>query len=229
MPDARTINSLLPAEAPAQAWAERPRGAGPLISIVVTHYQGVIPEPIYRRLLSSLYNLQPPAGWPAGARSAAYEFLLYHDGPLQYEPQLPAGWVMRPTPQRENCWGHNQRDLGIRQACGEWVWQLNGDSIVYPCAGRTIAAAIASDPSVQMWSFPMNACKYGFPAVPVMEGREMKLGKIDCTQVVIRRSVWLAEGGWHRRESWADGALYEAIGAKYPWKRIECEPLLEHW
>lgn len=46
----------------------------------------------------------------------------------------------------------------------------------------------------------------GFPAFP---------GTIDCMQLVMRRDLWLKEGGWYDKSENSDGTLYNKFVEKY--------------
>lgn len=59
-------------------------------------------------------------------------------------------------------------------------------------------------------------------------GVPVKAGQIDAMQFVMRRDLWLAEGGWHDRSETGDGTMYEDFAKKYA-IRVIPEILGEHW
>jgi hypothetical protein len=62
----------------------------------------------------------------------------------------------------------------------------------------------------------------------VLGGFPVQYGKIDAMQMVLRRDLWLAEGGWHNRSMNSDGELYPVFARKY---RVLPVPVVlgEHW
>ncbi len=62
----------------------------------------------------------------------------------------------------------------------------------------------------------------------VLGGIPVKLQEIDAMQLVMRRDLWLAEGGWHDRSICSDGVLYQEFARKY---RVLAVPAVlgEHW
>src|SRR5687768_14120246 len=98
----------------------------PLFSIVVVHYQGTVPHDIFLRGIESLRS----------QTFRDHEILVYHDGPL-LEPDVATPVPIRPTEKRFNDWGHSLRDIGIREARGEYILHFNADNILYPVALET--------------------------------------------------------------------------------------------
>src|SRR5215216_6374124 len=103
----------------------------PLFSIIVVHYQGTISREIFGRGIASLQ----------AQTFTDYEILCYHDGPL-LDPDAPRPVPIRATPQRFNDFGHSLRDIGIREAAGDYIIQFNADNLLYPFALETIAKEI---------------------------------------------------------------------------------------
>ncbi|WP_102107731.1 glycosyltransferase family A protein [Oceaniglobus roseus] len=62
----------------------------------------------------------------------------------------------------------------------------------------------------------------------VMGGVPVRHGMIDAMQLVMRRDLWLAEGGWSDRSAESDGVLYTRFAAKYN-VLVLPEILGEHW
>jgi hypothetical protein len=62
----------------------------------------------------------------------------------------------------------------------------------------------------------------------VLGGVPVRSGGTDAMQLVMRRDLWLAEGGWHDRSMNSDGLMYQEFARKY---RVLAVPsvLGEHW
>jgi hypothetical protein len=62
----------------------------------------------------------------------------------------------------------------------------------------------------------------------VLGGVPVKYGRIDAMQLVMQRTLWLAEGGWHLRSIDSDGLMYPEFAKKY---RVLAVPAVlgEHW
>jgi hypothetical protein len=205
----------------------------PLFSIIVVHYQGVIPREIFARGIASLQ----------AQTFRDFEILCYHDGPL-LEPDAPQPVPIRPTPTRYNDYGHSLRDIGIRQASGDYIVHFNADNILYPNALETIAAEIRR-PSVLFRENDRVAVDTDniivFPVVMhdmqcffdtavrlskgsgrscILTGNPPALGFIDCMQLVMKRSLWLAEGGWRVKHPVADGEMYPEFCRKFGYRAV---------
>lgn len=168
--------------------------------------------------------------------------LCYHDGPLiRPEVQFPRPVIC--TDRRHNDWGHSLRDLGIRQATGEYILHFNADNVLYPHALEEIAREIRRPPRlvdrsatpldtndivifpIRMW----NLIKFrdvtlqlkGAPRFFVtLNSIPPVLQNIDCMQLVMKRSLWLEEGGWYDRRALGDGYMYERFTRKYGYRHV---------
>ncbi|MBV8805838.1 MAG: glycosyltransferase [Sinobacteraceae bacterium] len=204
----------------------------PLFSIVVVHYQGVNPHDIFMRGYESI----------ARQKFKGFELLCYHDGPL-LDTSVKFPVDMHCTSRRHGDWGHSLRDLGIRKAQGEYILHFNADNILYPDALEKIAEEITRPPRlydqvghpldtndivifpIKMW----NLIKFrnitrqlkGPPKhYIVLTGIPPVLQYIDCMQLVMKRSLWLAEGGWHDKRELGDGYMYQQFAAKYGYRTV---------
>jgi len=62
----------------------------------------------------------------------------------------------------------------------------------------------------------------------ILGGVPVKLGGTDAMQFVMRRDLWLAEGGWHDRSINSDGLMYPKFAKKY--RALAVPAVLgEHW
>jgi glycosyl transferase family 2 len=204
----------------------------PLFSIIVVHFQGVNPHPVFMRGYESL----------AAQTFKDFEILCYHDGPLL------DGSVQFPLPvtctlQRHNDWGHSLREAGIYAAKGEYILHFNADNILYADALQAIADEINRAPRlvedsghvhdtndivifpIKMWNFikfrNITWQKKGVPEFyTILTGIPPIMQYIDCMQFVMRRELWLAEGGWYDKREFGDGFMYQSFAAKYGYRTV---------
>jgi hypothetical protein len=210
----------------------------PRFSIIVPHYDGAISDERFMRGYSSLVN---QIGAPH------YEILIYHDGPTSRPIRLDTPVIE--TPQRYNDWGHSLRDLGIREAKGEYIIHFNPDNVLYPFALQEIHKELLRQrPTIQnvkdnneivifpilmrgmqnnghtMWREVGNEENVWL----IFSGFPTEKYYIDCLQLVMKRDTWLAEGGWSDKSEEADGNMYPYFVRKYGAKYIG-RILGEHW
>ncbi len=204
----------------------------PLFSIVVVHYQGSVSHEHFVRGIQSLQN----------QTFKDFEILCYHDGPL-VDPSVQFPIPVRATEQRFNDWGHSLRDLGIREATGDYIVHFNADNVLYPNALEEMDRAIKRQSYIfgnnrqpldtnDMLIFPIKMM-----GVITFRGRSARIRElghtftimtanppvfrnIDCMQLVMKRELWLKEGGWYDKSQFADGIMYEKFAAKYGYRSI---------
>jgi hypothetical protein len=204
----------------------------PLFSIIVVHFQGTVAHEIFLRGIASL----------RAQTFTDFEILCYHDGPL-LEPDLPMPVPIRATERRFNDFGHSLRDIGIRAARGQYIVHFNADNILYPDALAQIAAEIARPPrmfdraghvidSNDMILFPIRMFglqrvwphvvqfKGAAPWYEILTGNPPARQNIDCMQLVMKRQLWLEEGGWYDKSELGDGKMYEKFGEKYGYRTV---------
>ncbi len=212
----------------------------PKFSIVVPHYQGAVNHKRFCRGIQSLLD----------QRYKNFEILCYHDGPL-LDKRLPMPVPVDPTPVRYNDYGHSLRDRGIQMAAGDYIIHFNPDNILYPFALEKIAEATERasivfdedgkclDPAdiiiypVLMRGViiaPGRICRFDSnpELYTIFTGVPVRKHNIDCMQFVMRRSLWLSEGGWADKTHDGDGIMYEAFAKKYGYRTVS-EVLGEHW
>jgi hypothetical protein len=204
----------------------------PLFSIIVIHYQPTIPHAIFCRGIASL----------VAQTFKDFEILAYHDGPLT-DTASPLPVPVRCMDKRYNDWGHTLRDRGIREATGEYILHFNADNILYPHALAELAKEIARPPRLadengkildpnDIIIFPVamvglqrvNGRVMQFKGSPpfftILTGNPPVVQNIDCMQLVMKRSLWLAEGGWADKRELSDGFQYQRFAAKYGYREV---------
>jgi hypothetical protein len=204
----------------------------PLFSIIVVHYQPSVPHERFLRGIESI----------KAQTFGDYEILCYHDGPLS-EPGLAMPVPIRATERRFNDFGHSLRDIGIREAAGEYIVHFNADNVLYPDALEHIAAEIARPPRIfdnqrravdtnDIVIFPIKMFglqrvrdylvqfKGGATWYEILTGNPPIAQHIDCMQFVMKRELWLAEGGWYDKSELGDGKMYQKFAAKYGYRNV---------
>lgn len=188
-----------------------------------------------------------------------FELLIFHDGPktIPYEEELagrrtPARVRFFCTEERENNWGHGNRNRGIHAATGDWIVHTNADNVFYPHALEKLAEIIRSDRKAavnrrvdtterQIVIFPIlmrGVTPFRDRYVKrrdrpdefftVMSGTPLIRRNVDVMQFVMRRDLWLAEGGWTEFSGHADALIYGRLAEKYTIISA-AEILGEHW
>lgn len=204
----------------------------PLFSIIVVHFQGVNSHDIFMRGYESI----------AAQTFTDYEILCYHDGPLlDLNARFPLPVTC--TPQRHNDWGHSLRHAGICAASGDYILHFNADNVLYADALREIAREIRRAPRlfdksgqaldtddivifpIKMWNLiKFRGITWQRKGVPefytILTGIPPIVHYIDCMQLVMKRSLWLAEGGWYDKRELGDGYMYQRFVAKYGYRTV---------
>jgi hypothetical protein len=206
----------------------------PLFSIIVVHYQGTVSPEVVARGIASLQT----------QTFTDYEILCYHDGPL-LDPHAPQPLPLRPTERRFNDSGHSLRDIGLREASGDYIVHFNADNVLYPFALETIANEIRRPSRLfdkatgraldtdNIIIFPIvmkDIQQFGHLRVDlprgsgcgmIFTGNPPRVGYIDCMQLVMKRHLWLAEGGWTDKRVCGDGVMYEHFAKKYGYRAAD--------
>ncbi len=204
----------------------------PLFSIIVVHYQGTVPHAIFCRGIASLQS----------QTFRDFEILAYHDGPL-LDPGVSWPVPITCTERRFNDWGHSLRDLGIRAATGDYILHTNADNILFPPALEEIAKEIARPPRlfdqqgqpmdtddliiypvrmIGLQKFRQHSVQFKGdpPFYLILTGVPPVAGYIDCMQLVMKRTLWLREGGWYDKREWGDTAMYQKFAHTYGYRTV---------
>jgi|GEM_PF-2094216 len=227
----------------------------PFFSVIVVHYEGSVSRQDAIRCLQSLYH-QKYDNFEIlllhdGPRVHPWET-------DEFPPPPTLRLKVYSTAQRANDYGHSLRDLGLSMARGQYVLITNADNYhytdmllkVYQEITRPYPPVLIHDidrtaPDIIIFGIlakgylslgthenlidfrefnqEMAARQWlylsGYPAV---------VKNIDCMQFVMRRDLWLREGGWYIKVSQAaDGLLFQEMVKKYG-VRYLVGPLAEH-
>jgi hypothetical protein len=206
----------------------------PRFSIILVHYQGCTSHQELCRGVDSLRK----------QTFQDFEIRAYHDGPL-LDTSLPMPVEMRCMDRNYKDWGHTLRDRGIREASGDYILHFNSDNILYPNALEEISKCIDRPSYIfnSQTRQPMDKndiVVFGilghgmmrFGEIPlrfrehpeitlILTGNPPKLWYVDAMQFVMKRSLWLDEGGWYDKTYEADGKMYQKFAAKYGYRSVE--------
>lgn len=204
----------------------------PYLSIIAPHYQPAVSDDRFRAFIQSIK--QP----------GDFEVLIYHDGPLDHplDVKLPRKVKFVETPKRFNDWGHSLRDIGIKEASGEYILHTNADntykgilaelietiktskhdSYTMPIMMRGVATLPSSSPDT------ISLFRTHNPEDRIVLMGEPKPGSIDVMQYIMKRSLWLKYGGWYDKTMNSDGIIYEKFSQQHPPTFINAI-LGEHW
>jgi len=205
-----------------------------IFSIIIPHYDKAISDERFIACLDSLLNQS----------FKDFEVLLYHDGslnrPLSEEVAtriIKLGTKMRIVPFK-GVWGHNLRDLGIKEARGEYIIHLNSDNVLFDLRDLIIAISESGFMPVYIFRLIMvgvitinhktTLFRTMNPADKLILNGVPKPNHIDCMQLVAKREVWLSRGGWNDLSKNSDGLIYEDICKKYPYHNSKIV-IGEHW
>lgn len=240
-----------------QDWVgyQEPVDPKPFFTVVVVHYEGSVSRNEAIRCLQSLYH-QKYNNFEIillhdGPRSLPWET-------IDFPPPAGVIIKTHCTGQRYNDYGHSLRDIGIRMARGEYVLITNADNyhytdmlmriymeiikpypktvlnnvnrtapdiIIYGILASGYISLGTHDNIIDFREFNMQMARQqwmylsGYPSI---------VKNIDCMQFVMRRELWLREGGWYIKDSQAaDGVLFQDMVKRYGIRYV-VGPLAEH-
>ena len=222
----------------------------PKFSIIIVDYEGSVDRPLVNRALSSLINQSfqdfEILLFHDGPKTVSYA----EEIDTNYLSQVTKCIV---TEKRYNDYGHSLRDLGIRSAKGEYIVHLNADNFFYPFAfaamDRTINlqmppvygqnGQLLNGADIIIFPIVMRGMIYHHHRYyrdrnaldtmsVVFSGIPPRPGNIDCMQLVMKRQLWLDEGGWSNKSEQSDGALYHQFCRKYGIRTVD-KVLGEHF
>lgn len=191
-------------------------------SIIATDYEKHVPRNKMKQGIDSLNN----------QTFKDFELLIIHDGPREgsYDKelsQLPDNTRFLKTDQHYGIygleefyagygWGHHSRDLGIKEAAGEYILHFNIDNILYPDALQKVSDKI-DETGAEIIVF---ACTHEKFDIKYFSGVPPVMGKVDLLQCVASKKAWESIGGWYRYDHSADGYLFQEMIAKFGYVHI---------
>ena len=208
----------------------------PKFSIIGTHYDEAISDEGMMQCLESVDK----------QTYQDFEILLYHDGPLSRPlpsfDHLKNKPIFRATKKRYNDWGHSLRDLGIKEAKGEWIVHLNIDNTMFDSSLQNLVKAMEiNEKFAKENNYPPETKKsFDIIIAPVimegcirrpkdlsltrtrdpnhllvLDGYPPLLDNIDLFQFVAKRDLWIREGGWYDKRETGDGYMIQEFTRKY--------------
>ncbi|WP_458071960.1 glycosyltransferase family 2 protein [Rhodanobacter sp. BL-MT-08] len=177
--------------------------APPLFSIVMPTYNRAA---LLGRALASVL----------GQTEASWELLVADDGSTDDTWPLLCDW--QASDRRVRCWKHENggqsvaRNRLLAEARAPWIAFLDSDDEFEPSHLARRRAAIASDPTVDMWISPMRVV--GDPLVPCRHHPGQMIHVDRCLgvgMIVVRREAILAVGGFPEIRYAEDSALVKKL------------------
>jgi glycosyltransferase involved in cell wall biosynthesis len=225
----------------------------PLFSVIIPHFEGSVSLAFLQRALESLHRQS----------FQEFEILLYHDGPkrVPFAAEIDLARYSKITRIEEsavryNDSGHSLRDLGIRQAKGEYIIHMNADNLFYDFAFERIVSTmlrprtnlidnttgqVVDTNKNDIIIFPIlmigvegdgiriwQNSRNDVLSAMILTGYPCAPGLIDCMQLVMRRKLWLKYGGWYDRSRNSDGPMYQRFVQEHR-ARYVAAVLGEHW
>lgn len=169
-----------------------------------------------------------------GIRAARGRWIIHSNADNVFYPDLIA--VLKDTLTNPKPWAFAhpapKYPPGV-QSLAKWLDRRWGTNLT---AGQVIESA---DPQILVYGIVMRgmiAMKGTYTRVPDVADRQglifggvpVRYGATDAMQLVMRRELWLAEGGWHDRSVDSDGLMYSSFAQKYRVLAVP-EVLGEHW
>ncbi len=205
----------------------------PKFSIIVPHYDGVISDEIFLEGMNSILC----------SKYKNFEVLLYHDGPTSRP--LPKSFYstydnhnidykFKATEERYNDWGHSLRDLGIKEAKGEYVVHFNPDNLldrdvlqgISELDDDIIICPVLLEGTVRKTTgnkYSMNMYRTRNPKDYVLlDGFPAVNNNIDAMQLIMKTDLWRKFGGWYDKSEQSDGKMYEEFCTKAPARYSHC-------
>jgi len=198
-------------------------------SIILTYYRESVEDEL--TLCRCLYSLKD-----AVMHRKDVEILVIHDGPveLSIHTDILPNCMFYKTTVRENVWGHNSRNYGLKIAKGKFIFHGNFDNIYYPDFLNVLDKEIEEDVGLYIFSCRMRGwgCDmYGTRVAgktihrrtdtwKLFNPKEVKLGTIDCMQVATRKELW--KDGWSDYSIDSDGKYYESFAKITKTKNVNC-------
>lgn len=203
-------------------------------SVIIPYYDKILD--VYE--LTNLVHELTMSMRTAKGDSSDLEILVYHDGPEEKSTTFAMQDLLsdsfynvkyKATNKRYNDSGHSLRDLGIKEAKGEYIIHMNPDNLIERSSFfLSLINKIEEDSpinndivvySVNMQGMTCDGHHYyrtrEVKDNVVLTGYPPVVNNIDCMQLVMKRKLWLAEGGWKDKAPNSDGPMYARFIKKY--------------
>jgi len=192
-------------------------------SVIAVDYEKHVPR---ERMVKGLQSL-------ANQSFQDFELIVIHDGPkeIPYEEEFdfsvfPNEVKFLNTETRMDNWGHSSRDLGMRNASGEFFFHFNIDNLLYPDCFEKINNKLEETTALVLLfailHYKINNGTFPFYGLPPV------YHNIDAIQLVAHREIWSSVGYWYDLHEQGDSAIYEKMCKDYGWAYID-EVLAENY
>jgi glycosyltransferase involved in cell wall biosynthesis len=192
-------------------------------SIIAVDYENHVPRQGMMKGLNSLAN----------QTFKDFELIVVHDGPkeIAYEEEFDFSVfknkpIFLNTPERMNNWGHSGRDLGMRNASGDFFFHFNIDNLLYPDCLEKINNKLETTNALVVL-FAILHYKINNGTIPFY-GLPPVYHNIDALQLVAHREIWKGLDYWYDLHEQGDSAIYQRICENYGWAYID-EVLAENY
>lgn len=193
----------------------------PFFSVIISYYQPVQSDEVAQRLLDSLKNQS----------FKDFEVIFVHDGPLTRRLGLDSdglNFKLYTSLVRENKWGHNCRDIGIKKSTGTYLLITNADNVYYDSL-QSIHDVIVKSGFKEFYTTQVKMMgmhshiSYDKPRNynihHVLDGT-VAFCRIDLMQLIIRGDVLRKTGWWDLREQ-SDGIIAETLAKKFNYIKMK--------
>jgi hypothetical protein len=179
----------------------------PRFSIILVDFQGSTPDALLLRGVDCIL----------AQTCKDYELLCYHNGPLLDEsivqPLKQRGIEFRCLEKNFNDWGFESRSRGIFAATGEYIVHFNSDNELAPNALEIVSKAIDATNHPPMLVFQILTTTRG--TRHLLTGNPPVVHNVDALQAVVKRQIWVDNGGWVERTQTSDGEQLQRFAQKH--------------
>ena len=209
-----------------------------LFSIVCPFWQ---PSVIHDRFINFLSSLQDQL-------FQDFELLIVVDSTKDSDIEMYISECIKPytfsyriiwSDKHYGDWGHTQRDIGIREAQGEYILHTNPDNWYDRRALTILADQVYKAPEADFFTFGIklmgatsvffsDMATFAYMEKPrdyskfvILIPRKPMKYRIDVMQLVGTKDMWLKAGGWYDKSETSDGAIYEKLGVTFKYKNID--------
>lgn len=114
-------------------------------------------------------------------------------------------------------WGHHSRELGIKEATGQYIINFNVDNILFHNSLQELSDFIDSKDEPDVIICPIYYEDYKKDAF-VLQGIPPEVGNVDLLQCIAKKEAWMSIGGFNKYVAEADGLLIKQLCDKYSYQ-----------